>query len=123
MKKLLLIIIILVGGYFIYLKFFKSNPYEIEERIIVTQASGLDINAGPSPPPKYAFIEGEMKNISDKNLSHILIIYSIGYADSLTASINFLEPGESADFKTNSSQIQTVNSKYSLVNVSYAEEN
>jgi len=120
MKKLFILAIAITACYLLYNFFYNKKVVEIKENIIVSQASGLDINAGPSPPPKYAHIEGVVKNIGDKNLENIVIIYSVGY-DTLSAMVGFLIPGESAQFSTNSSKVRTANPQYTLEEIKYDE--
>lgn len=121
MKKFFILIIAIAAGYLLYNSFFKEEVVEIKDNIIVTQASGMDINAGPSPPPKYAYIQGVIKNIGDKNLSNILIKYSVGY-DTLSVVIGYLIAGESAEFRTTSTRVRTGTPQYSIKEIIYNEE-
>ena len=121
MKKFFILIAILAVAYLLYDNFYNKEAVEIKENIIVTQASGMDINAGPSPPLKYALIKGVVKNIGDKNLRNILIKYSVGY-DTLSAIIGFLNSGDSMEFKTNNCQVRNPNPQYKLEEIKYDEE-
>lgn len=121
MKKIFIIVLLLVIGYFIYDHFYNVSPFEIRDKLTVSQLSGLDINtASPTPPPKYASIEGFVKNKSKKVLSNISIIYLIGY-DTIVAGINFIIPGDSAQFKTTSCRVRSANSKYDLIDIKFDE--
>lgn len=62
-----MVVIILVTGYFLYNKFYNSNPLEIKDNKIVSQQSSADINsASVTPPPRFASIEREIKNTGEK---------------------------------------------------------
>ena len=119
MKKILLIIIILGAGYFIYNKFYNYNPVEIKDNIVVSQQSSMEISsASVTPPTKFASIEGEIKNRGEKYLTNIIIIYTIGY-DTLSAFINFLNAGNSIGFKTNNCRVRQTNPDYSLEKIKF----
>ena len=121
MKKIIILLVILAAGYFIYTKFFNYNPLEISDNLIVAQASSFDINsATPTPPTKFGYIEGIMENKSEKAVEDILIFYSVGW-DTISASIGFISPGGTVQFKTNSCRVRSASSKYSLLEVKYAE--
>jgi hypothetical protein len=121
MKKFFILVAAVTAGYLLYDNFYNKKAVEIKENIIVSQASGMDINAGPSPPPKYAHIKGVVKNVGDRNLSNILIKYSVGY-DTLSAIIGFLNSGDSMEFKTNNCQVRNPNPQYKLEEIKYDEE-
>ena len=116
MKKILLIIIILGAGYFIYNKFYNYNPVEIKDNIVVSQVSSYDINsAGVTSPPKFASIEGKIKNTGEKTLTNIIM-------DTLSAFINFLDAGNTIGFKTNNCRIRITSPKYSLDEIKFEEK-
>ena len=121
MKKFFILVAAVTAGYLLYDNFYNKKAVEIKENIIVSQASGMDINAGPSPPPKYAHIKGVVKNVGDRNLSNILIKYSVGY-DTLSAIIGFLNSGDSMEFKTNNCQVRNPNPQYKLEEIKYDDE-
>lgn len=121
MKKFFILVAAVTAGYLLYDNFYNKKAVEIKENIIVSQASGMDINAGPSPPPKYAHIKGVVKNVGDRNLSNILIKYSVGY-DTLSAIIGFLNSGDSMEFKTNNCKVRNPNPQYKLEEIKYDEE-
>jgi hypothetical protein len=121
MKKLFILVFVIAAGYIFYSYFYNEEVVEIEENIVVTQASGMDINASPSPPPKYASIEGVIKNIGSKNLTDIVIIYTVGY-DTLKGIVGFLKPGETAEFKTSSCRVRGANPDYSLEEITYDDD-
>jgi hypothetical protein len=121
MKKFFILVAAVTTGCLLYNNFYNKEAVEVKENIIVTQASGMDINAGPSPPLKYALIKGVVKNIGDKNLRNILIKYSVGY-DTLSAIIGFLNSGDSMEFKTNNCQVRNLNPQYKLEEIKYDDE-
>ena len=119
MKKLLLLVIILGAGYLVYNKFYNYNPVEIKDNIVLSQQTALDINsASVTPAPRFAFIEGEIRNRGEKDLTNVLIIYTIGY-DTLSAYINLLESGNSRSFETNRCMVRVKSPKYYLVEIKY----
>ncbi|HSR18790.1 MAG TPA: hypothetical protein VLM39_11930 [Ignavibacteriaceae bacterium] len=118
MKKFFILILAIAAGYLFYKNFFNKKPYEIKENIVVAQSSGMDINAGPAPPPKYAHIEGAVKNIGNKDLKNFSIIYFIG-SDSLSVLISMLPAGDSLNFNTNSVWVRSLNPQYKLKEVRY----
>ncbi len=118
MNKFLILLALIAAVYFIYSNYYNQKPYEIKENIVVTQSSGMDINSGPSPPPKYAHIEGTIKNVSDKNLINIIITYTVGY-DTINAVVNFLPANQSSSFKTTSCGVRNANPQYSFEDVKF----
>jgi len=121
MKKFFILLIAIAAGYLLYSYFQNKDNVEIKDNIVVTQPSGMDIHAGPAPPPKSAFIKGTIKNTGEKSLSNILLKYTCGY-DTLSAQIGFLSPGQSAEFKTNICRVRNSNPQYSLKEIKYDEE-
>ena len=118
---MIILLVVIAVGYFIYIKFFNYHPLEISDKLIVAQASNLDINsATPIPPSKFGYIEGNIENKSEKALSDILIFYSIGW-DTIYANIGFISPGASVKFKTNSCKVRSASSNYSLLDMKYEE--
>jgi hypothetical protein len=118
MKKFFLFVLVIILGYLFYYYFSGKNVVEISDSIVITQASGLDINAGPSPPIKYAYVKGIIKNVGDKDLANIIINYTVGY-DTISATIAFLKVGGASEFKTNNCRIRSANPAYSLEGVKY----
>ena len=113
--------LLLAIGYFAYKSFYNDKPFEIKDKLIVNQSSSLDINsASPTPPLRYAYIQGTIESKSKVVLSNISVIYSIGY-DTIYAGINLIMPGESAQFKTNRCRVRSANSNYELINIKFEE--
>lgn len=122
MKRLLLGIIILAIGIYLYQMYYNYKPVEVEGKLTVIQASNIDIHsASLTPQPEFAFIQGSIKNTSENPLSDILIIYTVGY-DSLLAYVNFLPPGVTTQFKTDRCRVQGKNIQFSLAKVKYHKE-
>ena len=121
MKKIIILIVLLAAGYFIYTKFFNYNPLEISDNLIVAQTSGFDINsAAPTPPLKFGYIEGLIENKSEKVLSNILIFYAIGW-DTISTSIGVISPGAIVKFKTNRCRVKSASPNYSLLEIKYED--
>ena len=120
--KALLIILLLVCCYYIAVKIFSEHDLEVKENLIITESQNYDINLlYISPVSKYAFIEGTVRNLSDKSLKNISIIYLIGQ-DSVKAEIFSLIPGEYQKFKTNNCPIKSTSPGFSRLNISYDKE-
>ena len=122
MSKALFIILLIVGSYYIAIKLFTKQDLEIEENIIITQSQSYDSNTFyVSPVSIYAYIEGTAKNISDKALKNLPIIYMISQ-DSAVAEILNLYPGQSQKFRTNNCKIKSTSPGYKLLNKIYENE-
>jgi hypothetical protein len=114
-----LFFIAVVVGLYLYLH--KEENFEIKDRIIVSQSSGMDINVPITAPPKFAVIKGTIKNISNKNFSNVEVFYQSG-SDTVRAVIGSLSGGQSTDFQTNHMRVITNRPDYKLINISYVEE-
>jgi hypothetical protein len=121
MKKFFILIAISVTVYLLYNHYLNEEKITIKDNIVVTQATSFDINSGPSPPPKSAHIEGTIKNIGEKDLKNIHLKYVTGY-DTLSALVGFLSPGQSAEFRTNTSRVRNSNPQYTLKEINYNEK-
>jgi hypothetical protein len=119
-KKFIILLFFAVSGYVVYNYVIRKEVLEIRDNVIVSQASGMDINAGITPPPRYAHITGVVKNIGNTGLSNIRVLYSIGN-DTLTVFIAYLDAGGSAEFKTSSTRVRTSNPQYSIEKIVYEE--
>ena len=105
----------------LYLYMHKQENFEVKDQIIVSQASGMDINGPITSPPKFAAIKGTIKNISSKNFNNVEVFYQSG-RDTVEAVIGFLQGGQSANFQTQNMRVRTGRPDYKLINVSYSEE-
>jgi hypothetical protein len=120
MKKFFILVALTAAGYLLYQNYFNKEVVEVKESIIISQASGMDINAGPTPPPKFAHIQGTIKNIGERDLNNVQLKYVTGY-DTLSALVGFLGPGQSSEFRTNNIQVRNSNPQYTLKEINYSE--
>lgn len=121
MKKFIVFIIIIVGGYFAYDNFIKEKvPYEINDSYS-KQRESVDIENPAIQPRDFACYEGTIKNISDKPLTNIVVNYLVD-AQPVSAKIDKLEPGEEKNFKTNTVMLRHMDAAHHLEKVTYDEQ-
>ena len=121
MKKLFVLLVLLTAIYVVHSYIQKKSFFELNERIVVSQASGLDMYAGNTPPLKWAYIGGSIKNTAEKNFANVSVVYTIGY-DTVSAQVGFLMAGESTEFKTNSCRVRTYAPEYTLEEIKFEEQ-
>lgn len=121
MKGLFYFLFFAAVGAGLYLYFNKADDFKVKDHVIVSQASGMDINAGITSPPRYAIIRGTITNISDKNFNDVEIVYQSG-RDTIRAKIGSLTKGQSADFETNRMMVRSGHPDYQIINISCKEE-
>ena len=121
MKGLLYFLFFVAVGVGLYLYLHKEENFKVKDWIIVSQASGMDINGPMTAPPKFAVIKGTIKNISSKNFNNVEVFYQSG-SDTVKAVIGSLPEGQSTDFQTNSMRVITNRPDYKLINISCTEE-
>ncbi len=120
--KAFLLILLVVGSYYIAVKLFTKHDLEIEENLVISQSQNIDMNLlYISPVSKQAYIEGVVRNISDQSLKNISIVYLIGQ-DTAAAKIFYLLPGQSQKFRTNNCPIVSTSPGYALLNKIYEKE-
>ena len=78
MKKLLYFLFFVAVGVGIYLYTHKPENFKVKDQVVVSQASGMDINGGITAPPKYAVIQGTITNISEKDFNNVELVYQSG---------------------------------------------
>ena len=116
MKKLLYFLFFVAVGAGFYIYFHKAENFRIKDHVIVSQASGMDISGGVTPPPRYAVIQGTIKNISDKNFDDVEIIYQSGL-DTVRATIGSLMKGQSTEFRTNRMMVRSNHPDYEIIDI------
>jgi len=102
LKKLLIFILLVAGGYFAY-KYLIEEKTVLEikaDKSISTQHS-MDIDAPALSPSRFGTVQGTVKNVSDKTVSNIVLKYKLN-AQPVEARIDQLEPGETRNFSTQS---------------------
>jgi hypothetical protein len=118
-KKLLIFILLVAGGYFAY-------KYLIEEKTVleikadksITTQHSMDVDAPALAPAKFASIQGNVKNVSDKTVTNIVLNYKLN-AKPVEARIDQLEPGETKNFSTQSLRLTHVEVTFFLEEMSY----
>jgi hypothetical protein len=121
MKALLYVFLLAAIGFGLYYFLNKEENFEVTDRIIVTQPSGMDENApSVSTPPSYISIEGTITNISDKDFSGIVITYKSGL-DTIRINAGNLKKGESYNFKSNTVLVRDRNPEYKLIDIIFNE--
>jgi len=121
MKKFLVFVLLVVGGYFVYDNFIKEKiPYELNDSFSKHRESA-DLDNPSIQPRTFACYEGTIKNISDQALTNIVINYIID-AQPVSAKIDKLEPGEVKNYKTGSTMLMHMDAAYHLDKVTYSRE-
>jgi len=121
MKKLLILIVVLVAGYFVYDNFIKEKqPLEIKGNL-VKMKEGVDIDAPAIQPRTWGHIEGTVKNISEKTINNIEIVYKINGRESV-ARIKSLSAGEEMKFITEKILLNSYEASHFLERVNFDKE-
>lgn len=121
MKKFIIFLVLIVGGYFAYDNFIKEKlPYEINDSYN-KQRESVDIDNPSIQPRDFASYEGTIKNISDKTLTNIVINYLID-AQPVSAKVDKLAPGEEKPFKTNTVMLRNMDAAHHSENVVFEEQ-
>lgn len=118
MKKILVIILIGAAGYFIYEMLREKTVLEIKANKSVSTNYSMDIDAPALSPGKSGFVQGTVKNVSDKAVTNILLKYKIN-AEPIEARIDHLEPGEVKNFSTQSVNLRHAEVTFFLEEMSY----
>ena len=119
MKKLLIFILLVAGGYFAYQYLINEKTVlEIKANKSITTEHSMDINAPALSPAKFASVQGTVKNVSNKTVTNIVLKYKLN-AQPVEARIDQLEPGETKNFSTPSVRMTHVEVTFFLDNMSY----
>jgi len=119
LKKLLIFILLVAGGYFAY-KYLIEQKTVLEikaDKSISTQHS-MDIDAPALSPSRFGTVQGTVKNVSDKTVSNIVLKYKLN-AQPVEARIDQLEPGETRNFSTQSVRLTHQEVTFFLEEMSY----
>jgi hypothetical protein len=118
-KKFLIFILLVAGGYFAYQYLIKEKTVlEIKADKSITTEHSMDIDAPALSPTRYASIHGTVKNVSNKTVTNIVLKYKLN-AQPVEARIDQLEPGETKNFSTKSLRMTHVEVTFFLDNMSY----
>lgn len=99
MKKFLILVVLIVGGYLAYENFLKEKEVLEVKGNLVKMKEGVNIDAPAIQPRTWGHIEGTVKNISESDVNNIEIVYKINGKESV-ARIKSLAAGEEVKFKT-----------------------
>ncbi|MBK7631699.1 MAG: hypothetical protein IPJ23_13540 [Ignavibacteriales bacterium] len=118
MKKLLIFVVVMVAGYFVYDNFLKEkDAVEINASYNKTREA-VNIDAPSIQPRDFASYTGTIKNITDETLINIVVTYLID-AQPSTANIDRLEPGEEKNFTTTTVMLRHMDPGHYLKEVTY----
>lgn len=118
MKKFLIFIVLIVIGYLAYDNFIKDKPvYEIKDAYNKTRGA-VDLDAPAIAPTDYGYYSGKIKNLSDKDLTNIVITYLIDAKES-KAEISIISPGQEVEFKTEPVMLRHMDAAHHLQDVIY----
>ena len=121
MKKLIVIILILVSFLIIFWSIKRDPKIEINDRLITKVAAGLELDSySIFPPPRYASIQGEILNKSNKPLSNVNLVYLLG-VDTLNVLIAYLNVGEKIFFTSKELKINNSSPGYSLLEINIVD--
>jgi len=119
MKKLFVIILLGAAGYFVYQNYIKEKTVlEINANKSVSTSHSMDIDAPALSPTRTGMISGTVKNVSDKPVSNIVLKYKLN-GDPVEARINYLNPGETKNFSTQSVRLRYAEVTFYLEEKSY----
>ncbi len=119
MKKFLLLVLIVVGGYFGYDHFIKEKKVlEINANKSISASYSADINAPALSSTKTGTIQGTIKNISDRSVTNIVLKYKFDTKPT-EARIDQLDPGEVKNFSTQSIMLLHDSPSFYLEEMSY----
>lgn len=121
MKRFLVFVVILVAGYLIYDNLIKEKEEFVIHASYTKARESVDIDAPSITPRDFAHYEGTIKNISEKTLSNITIIYLIDAQES-DYKIDKLQPGEEVNFKTSRVMLRHMDPGHYLKSVTYDKE-
>ena len=119
MKKLIIFILLIAGGYFAYEYLLKEKTVlEINADKNITTQYATSVDAPAMTPSRYAKIEGTVKNVSDNTVTNIVLSYKLD-AKPVQARIDQLEPGEIRNFSTQSIMLVHHEVTFFLEDMSY----
>lgn len=118
MKKFLIFVALVIGGYLVYENFIKEKEVVQIIASYTKAREAVDIDAPAIQPRDFAHYEGTAKNISNEVLSNVIITYLID-AQPSTASISKINPGEVVKFKTTTVLLRNMDAAHYLKSVEY----
>lgn len=118
MKKFLILVVLIIGGYLAYENFLKEKEVLEVNGNLVKMKEGVDIDAPAIQPRTWGHIEGTVKNISEGDVNNIEIVYKINGKES-AARIKSLAAGEEVKFKTDKILLNSYEASHFLEKVNF----
>lgn len=118
MKKFLVLVLLLVGGYFVYDNFIKEKELVSVKANYVKNRESVDVNAPALQARDFAHYEGSLLNVSEETLTNITVTYLIDAKKSI-AKIDKLEPGEEKNFYTDPVMLRHSDAAHHFESIEY----
>ena len=119
MKKLLIFILLVAAGYFVYNYVIKEKAVlEIKADKSISTQHSMDVDAPALAPSRYGSVQGTVKNVSDYVVTNILLKYKLN-GNPVEARIDQLEPGETKNFSTTSVRLSHQEVTFFLEEMTY----
>jgi hypothetical protein len=119
MKKLLIFVLLVAAGYFVYEYVIKEKPVlEIKADKSISTQHSMDVDAPALAPSRYGSVQGTVKNVSDNVVTNIVLKYKLN-TEPLEARIDRLDPGETKNFSTQSVMLHHSEVTFFLDRMSY----
>lgn len=118
MKKFLILVVLIVGGYLAYENFIKEKEVLEVKGNLIKMKEGVNIDAPAIQPRTWGHIEGIAKNISESDINNIEIVYKINGKESV-ARIKSLAAGEEVKFKTDKILLNSYEASHFLEKVNF----
>jgi len=118
-KKLLVLIILIAGGYFAYQYLLKDKTVlEIKANKSISTEHSMDVEAPALSSARFGSVQGAVTNVSDETVTNIVLNYKLN-AQPVEARIDQLEPGETKNFSTQSVRLSHQEVTFFLEDMSY----
>jgi hypothetical protein len=119
LKKLIIFILLVAGGYFAYEYLIKEKTVlEINADKSISTQHSMDVDAPALAPARFGSVQGTVKNVSDKTVTNIVLRYKLN-AEPVEARIDQLEPGDTKNFSTQSIRLSHVEVTFFLEEMTY----
>lgn len=96
----------------------ENHIVEVNDKLVMKVAAGLELDSySIFPPAKFANLQGEVVNKSNKPVSNVNLIYSIGQ-DTLNIIIEYISAGDKVSFASEEIKVNSSSPGYSLLEIS-----
>ena len=120
MKKLFIFLAVVVAAYLIYDNFVKKQEVIHVDGSLVRVQQSASLEAPGVTARNYGHAEGTVKNMIDKIVKNVVIIYLIDRQSS-SSTIPQLNPNEEVKFRTNPVIIRVMEPSFYLESVKFDE--